>query len=244
MTRSARIAASPWSWVTYTVVTWSVRWRRASSLRRRVAQLGVEARKRLVQEEHARLTDQGPGERHTLLLTTRELVRIPTGQLLDANERQDLLNSRGSVRARHLHRLEDEIQIPLNRQMRPQRQDPERRTRFPARGAAPCCGAAPAACAPASQISPLSGTSSPAISRSSVVLPQPLGPRMTTASPAATSSDTPSTAWCDAESLGDVRQGEKRMNSPGLPERHGRSERRERDEDDGGLQERQRSDVR
>jgi hypothetical protein len=51
-----------------------------------VPQLGVEARKGLVEKQHAWLTDQGTGERHTLLLATRELVRVPTGQLLNANE--------------------------------------------------------------------------------------------------------------------------------------------------------------
>ena len=76
-----------------------------------------------------------------------------------------------------------------------------------------------------------------------MVLPQPLGPRMTIASPATTSSDTLSTAWCDANRFVTFVR-ERAMNSPGLPERHGRSERRERNEDDGGLQERQRSDVR
>jgi hypothetical protein len=50
---------------------------------------------------------------------------------------------------------------------------------------------------PFSRISPLSGTSSPAITRSIVVFPQPLGPRMTAAVPAATSRDTLSSATCD-----------------------------------------------
>jgi hypothetical protein len=51
-----------------------------------IPQVGVEARKWFVEEQHAWVTDQRPGERHPLLLTTRELVRIPTGQLLNANE--------------------------------------------------------------------------------------------------------------------------------------------------------------
>ena len=43
-------------------------------------------------------------------------------------------------------------------------------------------------------IDPASGCSSPAIERSSVVLPQPLGPSRTTNSPGVTSSETPSIA--------------------------------------------------
>ncbi len=47
---------------------------------------------------------------------------------------------------------------------------------------------------PRISISPASGSSSPAIARSSVVLPQPLGPSSTTNSPGFTSSETSSIA--------------------------------------------------
>ena len=47
---------------------------------------------------------------------------------------------------------------------------------------------------PSRRILPLSGASSAAISISSVVLPEPLGPYSATSSPAATDIDTPSTA--------------------------------------------------
>ncbi len=50
-------------------------------------------------------------------------------------------------------------------------------------------------------MSPPSGRSSPATSRSVVVLPQPLGPRRVNTSPRCTSSDARSTATCGGNTL-------------------------------------------
>ena len=43
------------------------------------AQLGVEVRERLVEEQHARLDDQRAGKRHALLLTAGELAGVVVG---------------------------------------------------------------------------------------------------------------------------------------------------------------------
>src|SRR6185503_13473683 len=51
-------------------------------------QLRVEARKRFVEKKHAWPTHEGPRERHPLLLAAGELVGVPSGQLLNANEPQ------------------------------------------------------------------------------------------------------------------------------------------------------------
>ena len=48
---------------------------------------------------------------------------------------------------------------------------------------------------PATRISPAEGASRPAIMSSSVLLPQPDGPRTDRNSPSPTSSETPSSAW-------------------------------------------------
>ena len=54
---------------------------------------------------------------------------------------------------------------------------------------------------PSSRMRPASGVSKPAITRSSVVLPQPDGPSSAKNSPSLISSETPSTAVTRAERL-------------------------------------------
>ena len=50
-----------------------------------LAQLRIQVGKRLVQEQQARLHDQRPGERKTLLLAAGELRRLPVGHLLQGD---------------------------------------------------------------------------------------------------------------------------------------------------------------
>ena len=57
-------------------------------------------------------------------------------------------------------------------------------------------GGTPAMEAPPMRISPLSGARKPAIMRSSVVLPQPEGPRIEKKLPRPTENDRSSTATC------------------------------------------------
>ena len=48
------------------------------------AQLGVKIRQRLVEQEHLRITHDAPAERHALLLTTRELLRLALQHVMQA----------------------------------------------------------------------------------------------------------------------------------------------------------------
>ena len=71
-------------------------------------------------------------------------------------------------------------------------------------------GEAPRSGAPSSSTCPADGSSRPAISRSRVVLPQPLSPTIATNSPAHSSRSTPSSAWprsAGAEALARRRAG-------------------------------------
>ena len=54
---------------------------------------------------------------------------------------------------------------------------------------------------PSTVTDPASGVSKPATTLSSVVLPEPLGPRMVSSSPEATSSETPSSATTSPKRL-------------------------------------------
>src|SRR5262245_5695916 len=55
-------------------------------LARRSAQLGVQVRQRLIEEEHARFADDGPGQRHSLPLASGELPRTPGQEVADAEK--------------------------------------------------------------------------------------------------------------------------------------------------------------
>ena len=50
-----------------------------------LAQLGVEVRQRLVEQQHVRLEDERAGERHTLLLATGELARQTLTEVAEAH---------------------------------------------------------------------------------------------------------------------------------------------------------------
>jgi hypothetical protein len=86
------------------------------------AQLGIEARPRLVTKKDTRLANQRPGERDPLLLAIGELVRIPIRELRNLDECQYLMDSRRAGRSRRLRGLEDEIQMLSSGQVRPERE--------------------------------------------------------------------------------------------------------------------------
>ena len=50
------------------------------------AQLGVEVRQRLVEQEHLRVADDGPAHGHALALAARELARVAVEQWLQAED--------------------------------------------------------------------------------------------------------------------------------------------------------------
>ena len=60
-------------------------------------ELDVQARQRLVQQKHLRLSDDCPGKGKTLLLSARKLVWEPGPELFDPNQRQRALYSPASL---------------------------------------------------------------------------------------------------------------------------------------------------
>ena len=66
-----------------------------------LAQLGVEIRERLVEQQHVRLDDQRARQRDALLLAARHPPRIAVGETCQPDERQrvdDLLRDFGRLR--------------------------------------------------------------------------------------------------------------------------------------------------
>jgi hypothetical protein len=63
------------------------------------AELWVQTREGLVQQQQARLADDRARECHALLLSAGELVRVPTRELLNANQRERVLCSPVSFEA-------------------------------------------------------------------------------------------------------------------------------------------------
>ena len=70
-----------------------------------LAELGVEVRERLVEEEQLRLDDERAGQRHALLLAARQLAREAVAEALEADQAQrlrDLLPDGGRSEPAHL----------------------------------------------------------------------------------------------------------------------------------------------
>ena len=150
------------------------------------AQRGVEVGQRLVEQEHLRLAHDGPADRDALALPARQLPRLPVEQMLDLQDARGLANPAIDFRPRWLRQSRG--RRPCSR--RPSCAGRARRTGTPSR-----CRALPAAGrltrSPSMEISPEVMSSSPAIRRSSVDLPQPDGPTKTTNSPSRICRSTP-----------------------------------------------------
>ncbi len=86
------------------------------------AKIGIETREGLVQQQNTRRANDRSRESNTLLLSAGELVRVARRELLDPNKRECFLCSPASLDSRHVHRADYEVEILLNREMRPQRQ--------------------------------------------------------------------------------------------------------------------------
>ena len=86
-----------------------------------LAQLGVEVRQRLVEQEHRRLDHQRARQRHALPLAARELARIARGMGLEVHQRQRLLHALTALGLRHLAHLEAEAHVVGHRHVRKQR---------------------------------------------------------------------------------------------------------------------------
>ena len=164
---------------------------RADLLAQRDADLGVQGRQGLVEQQHLRLDRERPGQGHALLLAAGELVGIAGAQGRQLDQPQHLVDPARDLGLRPLRDLEAE-----GRRSRPRScWGTARRTGTPCRR---CAGSARRAVTsrPSMRIAPEVGISKPATMRRVVVLPQPEGPRNETNSPRSTArSKFCTTAW-------------------------------------------------
>ena len=115
------VSASSWSWVTMSVVRPSRRCSARISIRTSAAQLGVEVRQRLVQQEHGRVDDQGAGQRHPLLLPARQLPRQPLLQRVEPHQAQRFPHPRVALGAADPAHLQPERDVGGHVHVREQR---------------------------------------------------------------------------------------------------------------------------
>ena len=160
---------------------------------------GVERAERLVEQQHLRLDGERAGERHPLALAARELVRAaarPTSSARPAPAaRRRGRGSRPWARLR-IRRPKATFSRTLMCANGGVVLEHEADRRAP--GAARCVTSRRR-----SATVPVSGGSRPAMIRSSVDLPEPLGPSSAVSEPSGTSSETSSSAREVAEALGD-----------------------------------------
>ena len=72
----------------------------------RLAQLGVECRQGLIQQQHARPLGERPRKRHPLPLAAGKLVRLAIAQPVQLHECQHFLHPAGAFRAAHAVQLQ------------------------------------------------------------------------------------------------------------------------------------------
>ena len=184
-TRSATSNASSWSCVTKTLVTWISSCSRRSQLPQLLPHLGVERAERLVEQQHLRLGRERAGQRDALPLAAGELRR-DSGR---RGRRAGPASSSSWTRRR--------ISASAGRWPRGARAGRRRRSRRPSCGGrARSAGRRSRRCvarrarrvasSPSNSTVPRSATSSPAMMRSSVVLPEPDGPSSASSAPSAT----------------------------------------------------------
>ena len=171
-------------------------------------QAGVEGGERLVEQHELGLAGQRPGQRDALLLAAGELVRAALGH--------------GRVQRDHLQQLADpglDAAAPAGQlARRPGRRRCSARRSGAGTGRRPgprsrrgACAPGPRRrrpppCCPFSEMLPVSGCSKPAISRSSVVLPEPDGPTIAVVPPLADRQVDALEDGLGAEVLGDARR--------------------------------------
>ena len=179
-------AASSGSWVTWTAGDAELLEEVAHLDGQAVVQVAVERAQRLVEQEQARLGREGAGQRHPLRLAPGQrghLAALVAGQ---ADQREQLGHPRVDLGAWPALHPQAEADVAARRR---------------GAGTAGCPGTSarsrrwwggtPARSSPSHATRPASGRSSPAITRSRVVLPPPLGPCTATISPSATARSTP-----------------------------------------------------
>ena len=160
-------------------------------------QLAIEIGERLVEQQQRRARDQAARQRHALLLAARELVRIALLQPFQLQEPQrpgqPLVAARALRTRLHAQRKDDVLRHGL---VREEQEVLEHHADMAAVGRQ-AGDVLPADRPPA----PRSGRSSPAMMRSSVVLPEPLGPSRAKNSSCRMSRSTPSTAFTGPKRL-------------------------------------------
>ena len=154
------------------------------------AQLEVEVRQRLVHQERARVAHQRAPERDALHLAARQLRRLALEQLLDVQQLGDALDLRVDLGLGQLARPQRRGDVLRRRLLRVQRVALEHHRQIALGGR----GAASRRSRSGARV-PVSGFSSPAITRSVVVLPAPDGPSSTKNAPSGMSSSRSSSAW-------------------------------------------------
>jgi hypothetical protein len=82
-----------------------------------LAHLGVQRPERLVEQQHGRLHREGPGQRHPLPLTARELRRQPVGELRKMDQRQQVVHPLPDLGLGPLADLEPERDVAPHRQV-------------------------------------------------------------------------------------------------------------------------------
>ena len=167
-TRSASRTASSTLWVTKTTTPRRARPDAHQLDLHQLAGLGVDAGEGLVHQQDLGLGRQRPGQRDALLHAAGELVRIGVGEAVEADERRGSARTRSPTLGRgDAVEVEAEADVVVDR--RPGDQPEGLEDEADAAGRAAAARRRPGR-------SPASGASRPSISRSSVVLPQPLGP--------------------------------------------------------------------
>jgi hypothetical protein len=96
-----------------------------------LAQLGVERGQRLVEQQHCRMRDQRPADRHPLLLAAGKLVRIAFAEAGQAHILEGFADLAGNLRRRRLRHLQRKCDVALDRHVRKQRVTLEYRAHRP-----------------------------------------------------------------------------------------------------------------
>src|SRR6202022_1208095 len=143
-------------------------------------QLGVEVGEGLVEQEYGRLAHHGARQGDPLPLAAGELARLPVQQALDPEHRGGLLHASLDLVPGNSRCLERKGDVLRHRQVRVEGIALEDHGDLARAGG--------------QIIAPLVVFPRPAIIRSKVVLPQPLGPKRTRNSPSRVLKSTPSTA--------------------------------------------------
>ena len=96
-----------------------------------LAELGIERRERLVEQQHRRLRHQRAGDRHALLLPAGELVRIAPAEAGEAHVLQRFGDLSGNVSVAGLRHLQRERDVALDGHVREERVALEHRAHRP-----------------------------------------------------------------------------------------------------------------